>query len=187
MLVLGGVKLFVLLAKVFVFIFFIMLIRWTLPRFRFDQLMGLTWKVLIPLALLNLVAAMVVKQFDLNPWWLLPVSILLFVGAGWIAVIMPPPPPQQAFTFFILACVLDESIAIYGLVLAFLGALAETWASFSAAAFALHPGYVATDMTRRQGPVAPADAARGLITLMDTLPDASSGTFWHARGHPLPW
>ena len=55
------------------------------------------------------------------------------------------------------------------------------------AAFALHPGYVATAMTRGQGPVAPADAARGLIRLMDTLPDAASGTFWHARGHPLPW
>ena len=43
-----------------------MLVRWTIPRFRFDQLMGLAWKVMIPLALLNLVAVMVVKQFDLR-------------------------------------------------------------------------------------------------------------------------
>ena len=42
-----------------------MLIRWTIPRFRFDQLMGLAWKVLIPLALVNLVAVMVVQQFEL--------------------------------------------------------------------------------------------------------------------------
>ena len=49
----------------------------------------------------------------------------------------PPPSQQQAFPFFLLACVLDESIAIYGLVLAFLGAPAPTWAPFSAAAFAL--------------------------------------------------
>ena len=55
------------------------------------------------------------------------------------------------------------------------------------AAFALHPGYVATGMTRGQGTVAPADSALSLIRLMDTLPDAASGTFWHARGHPLPW
>ena len=39
------------------------LIRWTIPRFRFDQLMSLAWKVMIPLALLNLVCVMVVKQF----------------------------------------------------------------------------------------------------------------------------
>lgn len=55
------------------------------------------------------------------------------------------------------------------------------------AVFALHPGYVATDMTAHQGSVAPADAAAGLITLMDTLRDESTGTFWHARGHPLVW
>ena len=49
------------------FILFYMLIRWTMPRFRFDQLMGLAWKVLIPLALVNLVCVMVVKQFDRRP------------------------------------------------------------------------------------------------------------------------
>ena len=45
-----------------------MLIRWTIPRFRFDQLMGLAWKVMIPLALVNLVCVMVVQQFELPPW-----------------------------------------------------------------------------------------------------------------------
>jgi len=64
----------------------IMLIRWTLPRFRFDQLMGLTWKVFLPLSLANIVAVMVIRQFEWNYWWLLPISIGLFVGAGIIGV-----------------------------------------------------------------------------------------------------
>jgi len=50
--VLGGVA---LLLKIVVFIFVFMWIRWTIPRFRFDQLMNLGWKTLIPLALFNMV------------------------------------------------------------------------------------------------------------------------------------
>jgi NADH-quinone oxidoreductase subunit H len=44
-----------LLMKIFFFIFFFMWIRWTVPRFRYDQLMNLGWKVLIPLAITNIV------------------------------------------------------------------------------------------------------------------------------------
>jgi NADH-quinone oxidoreductase subunit H len=52
----------VILFKVTVMILFIMWVRWTLPRFRYDQLMDLAWKSLIPLALLNLVGTAVIVQ-----------------------------------------------------------------------------------------------------------------------------
>jgi NADH-quinone oxidoreductase subunit H len=42
-----------LLAKASIFLFFYIWLRATLPRFRFDQLMGIAWKVLLPLVLLN--------------------------------------------------------------------------------------------------------------------------------------
>ena len=55
-------KLTVILFKVALVIIFMMWVRWTLPRFRYDQLMDLAWKSLIPLALVNLVATAVIVQ-----------------------------------------------------------------------------------------------------------------------------
>ncbi|WP_108822854.1 NADH-quinone oxidoreductase subunit NuoH [Dysgonomonas sp. Marseille-P4361] len=43
-----------LLAKTAFFIFFYMWVRWTIPRFRYDQLMKLGWKMLFPLAIVNI-------------------------------------------------------------------------------------------------------------------------------------
>jgi NADH-quinone oxidoreductase subunit H len=43
-----------LFAKIFFFIFFFMWIRWTIPRFRYDQLMNLGWKIFIPLSIANI-------------------------------------------------------------------------------------------------------------------------------------
>jgi NADH-quinone oxidoreductase subunit H len=45
----------VLMAKIFFFLFAFMWIRWTLPRFRYDQLMRLGWKNLLPLAIFNII------------------------------------------------------------------------------------------------------------------------------------
>ncbi len=46
--------------KVFFFCWFQILVRWTYPRYRYDQLMDLGWKVLIPLSLVNIIGTAIV-------------------------------------------------------------------------------------------------------------------------------
>ncbi|HTD98394.1 MAG TPA: NADH-quinone oxidoreductase subunit NuoH [Mucilaginibacter sp.] len=58
--ILGVIALFI---KIFAFIFFFMWVRWTIPRFRYDQLMDLGWKTLIPLAIANIVITGIVMTF----------------------------------------------------------------------------------------------------------------------------
>jgi len=53
----------VLSGKVLGVIIFFMLVRWSWPRFRFDQLMSLAWKVMLPLGIANLVAVATVEEF----------------------------------------------------------------------------------------------------------------------------
>lgn len=52
--------------KTLIFISVFMWVRWTLPRFRYDQLMNLGWKTLLPLSLLNLAITVVVEIFRGN-------------------------------------------------------------------------------------------------------------------------
>lgn len=54
------------MTKTFIFISVFMWIRWTLPRFRYDQLMNLGWKTLLPLSLFNLLLTVVVEYFRGN-------------------------------------------------------------------------------------------------------------------------
>ena len=60
----GFISIGVFLGKILVFIGFFIFIRWTLPRFKYDQLMNLGWKVFIPLSFLNIfvVAALVLLK-----------------------------------------------------------------------------------------------------------------------------
>jgi NADH-quinone oxidoreductase subunit H len=57
-----------LMAKVICFIFLFMWVRWTIPRFRYDQLMNLGWKILIPISLFNMLVTGAIILLKQNNW-----------------------------------------------------------------------------------------------------------------------
>lgn len=57
-----------LFVKILFFLFLFMWVRWTIPRFRYDQLMNLGWKTLIPLALFNMLLTGALILFKQNGW-----------------------------------------------------------------------------------------------------------------------
>lgn len=71
-------RMLVLAVKILGVIFVFMLVRWSWPRFRFDQLMGLAWNVMLPLGLVNLVVAACFVEF--GPAW----SARLGIAPGWL-------------------------------------------------------------------------------------------------------
>ena len=80
----------VFFVKTFFWIFFVMWIRWTLPRFRYDQLMALGWKILLPLSLIYImVIAVAVEVIERGLGWTDPRSEGLALFAlnlvlGWL-------------------------------------------------------------------------------------------------------
>lgn len=82
------IKIHVFLAKVVLLVAAMMWIRWTLPRFRFDQLMKLAWKSLIPLSIALLLLTTVMVYLDLREYlWL--GNVLLAIAIGIIMPMLP--------------------------------------------------------------------------------------------------
>ncbi len=92
-----------LTGKIFLMILFFMLVRWSWPRFRFDQLMGLAWKVMLPLGLVNLVGVACVTEIQaiyptelearFGEWTsiaLMMVSWVIFLLSVGIAAVLSP-------------------------------------------------------------------------------------------------
>jgi NADH-quinone oxidoreductase subunit H len=79
----------ILLAKVLGVVLFFMLVRWSWPRFRFDQLMNIAWKVMLPWGLVNLViVAFSVEYGDLIARSLGVPAWLPLGACGWGALLL---------------------------------------------------------------------------------------------------
>jgi NADH-quinone oxidoreductase subunit H len=83
-------------AKVFVFVFFFIWLRGTLPRMRYDQFMKLGWKVLIPVSLLWILAVGTIRAVSLegpiNRTYLIAaaaIALVVFVGLGFLPESVP--------------------------------------------------------------------------------------------------
>jgi NADH-quinone oxidoreductase subunit H len=88
-----GVLVFCL--KTFFLLFVYLWIRWTLPRFRYDQLMAIGWKWFFPLALGNVLVTAAAEAYD-QPWlvWAAPLAFAAFaIGLAFVAHKRDPGPP----------------------------------------------------------------------------------------------
>ncbi len=84
-------KTVVFFGKVVLLICFQMVIRWTLPRLRYDQVMMLGWQTLIPLGLAIVVTISVMQYLGLTAWyWLLLASILLTAALFFVQGVIRP-------------------------------------------------------------------------------------------------
>ena len=88
------VKFGVFAFKVFLLLFVMMWVRWTLPRFRFDQLMKLAWRGLIPVTLVMLLASGFIVFLNLpgEKLWLLLANVVVALAAALIGPMLPQGP-----------------------------------------------------------------------------------------------
>lgn len=81
----------VVFAKIGLFIVLYMLVRWTLPRFRFDQLMALAWKSLVPMGLLIVFMQIWIVYKELPQWYsTIGNVVVLLVGGAFGAIAARP-------------------------------------------------------------------------------------------------
>lgn len=104
-------RIVVLTAKVLAVIVFFMMVRWSWPRFRFDQLMTLAWKVMMPLGLVNLVLIAALSEYaepikaafgTTSIWPIVAISwvgtVIAYIGAGVIAPLTLDNRPRRNIT-----------------------------------------------------------------------------------------
>jgi NADH-quinone oxidoreductase subunit H len=93
-------RILVLQAKIFLVIVFFMMARWSWPRFRFDQLMNLAWKIMLPLGLVNFVALAVLYELrgindpDSGSWiWgsIVLLGMWIVAALAWLATSLVNP------------------------------------------------------------------------------------------------
>ncbi|MCA9307789.1 MAG: NADH-quinone oxidoreductase subunit H, partial [Phycisphaerales bacterium] len=83
-------KITVFYSKVVLSICFMMLIRWTIPRIRYDQVLKLAWQSLIPIGMVLVVSMAIMVFMEWTaPWQMLVLNIGLIAAMMWIAPFMP--------------------------------------------------------------------------------------------------
>src|SRR5262245_12496454 len=103
-------RIVVLAAKIMAVILTFMIVRWSWPRFRFDQLMSLAWKVMVPLGLVNLVVTAILVEYrptESGPGsFLIPIlvswgmTVAAWIVAGLLAPLASDNTPRRAVSPF---------------------------------------------------------------------------------------
>jgi NADH-quinone oxidoreductase subunit H len=89
-------KFAVLFGKAALLVCLTIAVRWTLPRFRFDQVMTLGWQGLIPLSVVLMLATTLMVYFGRTQWWeLLAMNVALMMGTLVVQPLLPKVPANR--------------------------------------------------------------------------------------------